>query len=264
MTIINSVYSPANIYPNAVSLTSGHVQKNAYENKLQAWNTVQLALMDLREATLTLKNATELSLKPALENFVAAYNAFKEVQLSVTKYKGAQSANNGVLIGDTMLLQIERQLRNSLLTTTATPGTINSLGQTGISLNANGKYGINQSKLDDAVNNKANEIIGFLKGDGQSTGVVTKMEQALNNALRRDGLIDGAVYTLNKQIQYADRNTMQSSWRTEQQRNREKSAMVHTNMYTTTSWKHEQLLQNLFGQQAMPLSSGVYGAKFHR
>ncbi len=181
----------------------GEAQKSHFEfyyDSVQGWITIKAAVFNLKKANDTLKNATGASLKPALENFIVSYNGFKEVQIALTRL-GSGDDFGGPLIGNPTLMQIERQLRDSLLTTTITPGTINSLGQLGITLSVKGKYDVDQNKLSAVVSKEAKQIVSFLRGDGQSTGVTTKMGLAVDNALRKDGLIDSAIRELNDEVQ---------------------------------------------------------------
>ena len=126
------------------------------------------------------------SIEQAMSSFVTAYNA---VVTDVTAQEGKDSSGNAKpLYGDPTLALIQNQLSSSLLGGSAS-GSINNLGQLGISVGQDGKLTLNTADMDAALNSNFSDVAGFLQNSGSFGQTMTKALDGLSSTLTT-----GAIY----------------------------------------------------------------------
>lgn len=168
-----------------------------------ASNTVNEAIQGV---TLNLKNttttATTLSvarntsaINDAASKFVDAYNALASQMKSRSAY-GDSTTAAGALAGDGTINALQRQLAN-IFTTPPAGGEFVSLGQVGISMQANGNLLLDSSKLIGAVTSKFEALTEVV---ASPTGFVTRLENWAREALEPTGLIAVRTKNLDKYV----------------------------------------------------------------
>ncbi|WP_210543924.1 flagellar filament capping protein FliD [Rhodoferax sp. PAMC 29310] len=168
-----------------------------------ASNTVSEAIQGV---TLTLKNttATQASLAVARDtkaintaaaSFVDAYNALASQIKSRSAY-GTSTSAGGALAGDGTLRLMQDQLRGIFMTP-ASGGTLTSLGQVGIAIQADGTLALDSSKLDSAIAANFSDVTNLLSS---STGFATRLEAWGKSTLQAGGLIDTRTQSLGQYV----------------------------------------------------------------
>jgi flagellar hook-associated protein 2 len=128
-------------------------------------------------------NTTDIG--TAVSNFVSAYN-------TVVKDINTEETNNSsgtppALLGSPILAQLQSQLTGALFGGTAS-GSINNLGQLGISMNDDGTLTLDSDTLNSALSSNLSDVTGFFQNSGSfgqtlSTAVNNLGTQAPNGAI---------------------------------------------------------------------------------
>ena len=142
-------------------------------------------------------------LKEKITGFVDAYNGvMKWIAAGYDRF-GAQetAAEEGedgettpenlsdVLRGDATVNSVKRQLQSILGSPVAVDGPLKTLSQLGIATNRDGTLNLNQSKLDEQLENNFSAFTGLLAGDDNVEGVMKKFNFALLDLTSsRDGV----------------------------------------------------------------------------
>lgn len=172
--------------------------------------TLNLKSVSQNEETLTIGNNTDDSVK-AIKNWVTAYNKLQSEIATLTSFSGSgaaaqDSSSNGPLIGDGTVRNIQVRLQSML--TQSQPGAFTIPAQLGISMDptiqSDGSSGIltvDDTKLNDALQNNPRAVIAFFTGDGKTTGFATLMNNTLTSMLSdgvgNKGILANAVDSLN-------------------------------------------------------------------
>lgn len=180
--------------------------------------TLTLKTKSTADETLDITRATDAN-STAVNNWVNAYNSLQSTIASVTKYvavdAGAdnQSASNGALLGDANVRTIQSQLRSLL--TDVQGGTFKIMAQLGITQNpvigtdgSTGTLKVDTAKLSKALTDNPQAVQDYFIGDGKTTGLATKMNNALasmlSTATGKTGIIQNAQDGINKTIKTLD------------------------------------------------------------
>lgn len=165
------------------------------------------------------------SVETAVQALVTAYNS---VVSSVKTQEGKDASGNAEpLYGSPTLGLIQNQLASGLLAGAAS-GSINNIGQLGLTLNADGTLTLDASALDSTLNSHYGDVTGFLQNSGSfgqtfsralntlgsssSHGVValalqenSSQETGLNDDItKEDALIAAQKITLTQQLTLAN------------------------------------------------------------
>lgn len=170
-------------------------------------NTVSEAIQGV---TLSLRNTTTTPASLAVERdtaaigaaataFVDAYNALVSQIKSRSAY-GTDSAEGGVLAGDSTLRLMQDQLRNIFITP-ASGGTLTLLAEVGITSRADGQLSLDSSKLNAAIADDFGDVTNLFSS---STGFATRLHDWAKSTLSAGGLIDLRTQSLNDYVK--DRN----------------------------------------------------------
>ncbi len=109
------------------------------------------------------------SVSTAVDSFVKGFNSLIGTFNSLTNYN-AETEQAGILIGDSGVRGIENQLRNII--GDAVPGldgSLRSLADLGISTQRDGTLSLDQSKLQDALDNNFDDVSRLFAAVGQSS-----------------------------------------------------------------------------------------------
>jgi flagellar hook-associated protein 2 len=123
-------------------------------------------------------SANSQNIQTAVGNFVSTYNSIISQINSEFAYNAA-AGSSGNLAGDSGLRQIQQQLLGDIATFTSGNGSINSLGDLGVTMNNDGTLTLDNAKLNDAVTNHYNDVQNFFQST--TTG---SFAQRLNSDLQ--------------------------------------------------------------------------------
>jgi len=135
------------------------------------------------------------SIKNSVNSFVEAYNSFTGISNELSKFNGAGAAN-GPLFGDSTLRTLETQLRRAL--TDAVPdNSLGNLTELGITTDENGLLQLDDTKLNDAIENDFEAIGGLLSGE---EGIANQLREVTRNYKGFSGIIQDRANTLTDQL----------------------------------------------------------------
>lgn len=139
----------------------------------------------------------------AIKGWVDAYNSLLDTFSTLTKYTAvdpgaeAQDTSNGALLGDSALRTIQTGIR-AQFSNGANDGVFKTLGEIGITTDGtSGKLKIDDAKLKKALEDNTAATRQLLVGDGQETGITTKIATEVKGYLADDGIIDVAQDNIN-------------------------------------------------------------------
>ena len=187
--------------------------------------TVNLAAAGSTTLTVTRDNSTATD---AIQGFVDAYNSYVKTVGTLSSYD-ATTGNAGILLGDTTLNSVQRQIASVL--NTKVPGNgIGSLAALGITRSADGTLALDSAKLSSALdadpgavqdlfsgaNGYAKRLNTALDGFTDSDGLIAKRQQSLNDSLtslnKQQSDLDARMTVYEKQLrdQYTALDTLMS------------------------------------------------------
>ena len=153
------VTSPSNTVTGAISGVTFQLLSSASPN-----TNIQVQVTD---------NTTDIG--TAVSNFVSAYNTVvKDIN---TEETNSSTGTAPALLGSPILAQLQSQLTGALFGGSAS-GSINNLGQLGISMNNDGTLTLNSDTLNSALSSNLSDVTGFFQNSG-SFG--QKLSTAVNN-----------------------------------------------------------------------------------
>jgi flagellar hook-associated protein 2 len=163
------VTSPSNTVTGAISGVTFQLLSSASPN-----TNIQVQVTD---------NTTDIG--TAVSNFVSAYNTVvKDIN---TEETNSSTGTAPALLGSPILAQLQSQLTGALFGGSAS-GSINNLGQLGISMNNDGTLTLNSDTLNSALSSNLSDVTGFFQNSGSfgqtlSTAVNNLGTQAPNGAI---------------------------------------------------------------------------------
>jgi flagellar hook-associated protein 2 len=163
------VTSPSNTVTGAISGVTFQLLSSASPN-----TNIQIQVTD---------NTTDIG--TAVSNFVSAYNTVvKDIN---TEETNSSTGTAPALLGSPILAQLQSQLTGALFGGSAS-GSINNLGQLGISMNNDGTLTLNSDTLNGALSSNLSDVTGFFQNSGSfgqtlSTAVNNLGTQAPNGAI---------------------------------------------------------------------------------
>ncbi len=155
----------------------------------------------------------------AITNFVNAYNTLQDTFSSLTQYTAVdsntdtQDTSNGVLLGDSVLRDIQVKLKNALSSASGS-GTYSNMASIGVTQDpSTGKLTIDSDKLSTALTSNTAAVSQMIVGDGKTTGVGTKLTNLATDYIATDGSIENAKTTINNTLKQLTKqyNTVNSS-----------------------------------------------------
>ena len=159
-----------------------------------ALNGVTLDLAATGTTTLTVSQDTS-TVESAVSDFVDAYNSYASTVSTLDSYD-ADTQQSGVLLGDTTLMSIQRQI-NSVLSGSVPGNSIGSLAALGITRNADGTLTLDSGKLGSALQDNPSAVQDLFAG---SNGYATRLDSALGGFTDSDGVIATRNASINQQL----------------------------------------------------------------
>lgn len=157
----------------------------------QLVNVIEGVTIDLLKADPGNEHYLEVSLDKTaavsqVENFIEKFNNLITEMNTLTK-RGEGDDDNGVLLGDATLRNIESNLRNALHTVVSNVGGYNSLSEMGISTNSTtGLLSLDSDKLSNKIDENF-DAVGNLFGG--TNGVAGVLDNLVDGYIKADGTI---------------------------------------------------------------------------
>lgn len=119
---------------------------------------VTLNLLKTSADTVSMSIASDTeTIKSNIQKFVEAYNTLNTTITDLTKYNEA-SKTGSILLGDSTTRSIANQIKNTIIKSVGTSGTLNTLSQIGVAFQRDGTLALDSTKLDTAIKTKPAEI----------------------------------------------------------------------------------------------------------
>jgi flagellar hook-associated protein 2 len=142
--------------------------------------TLTLNKVTSSPATLTVARDTN-SISSSIGSFVKAYNDLAGTLKNVSAYDAANQ-RGAILQGDATVRSLQSQLRGIVGTAVmGTPGNLTTLSSVGVSFQKDGSLAIDQTKLNDAMNNHFDDIASLFASVGKSTDSLVSFNNATSS-----------------------------------------------------------------------------------
>lgn len=129
---------------------------------------VTLTISKVGSSTLNVSRDTA-GIKSGVQAFVKAFNDFNTTVKNLTAFDPA-TKKAGPLLGDPTAQLVQNQVRKQLSTTiNGLSGSLTNLSQVGISFQKDGSLALDSSKLNTAITNNYNDIIGLFAAIGTTS-----------------------------------------------------------------------------------------------
>lgn len=177
----------------------------------------------------------------AIQGFVDAYNSYVSTTSSLASYDKS-SGTAGVLLGDTTLTSVQRQI-NAVLSNSVKGNSIGTLANLGITRNADGTLSLDTSKLASAFQSNASAVKNLFTG---TTGYATTLNTAINGYTSSSGIIPTRMNSLNSTLtqltqQQAALNTRMSTYQSQLQQQYTALDTLMSSLNNTSSYLTTQL-----------------------
>jgi len=134
------------------------------------------------------------AISKSVTEFVDAYNKLASVVKSLGSYD-PQSKEAGSLLGDSMLRNLQSQLRGDMGNPVASaPGEYNTLQMIGVEIDASGVMSLKQGKLEAALAVNVNTVSNVF---ASSDGVATRLDSRIKSYVQSGGSLDSRTQGLN-------------------------------------------------------------------
>lgn len=187
---------------NASYTIDGLQMSSATNSITSAISGVELDLASTGKSTVTVDTNKD-GLKTSIQSFVDAYNALTNSINSLTKVtnttdsSGNATTSAAALAGDAMTRSLLSGLRDQLVGSSSSGGTIKLLSQLGISTQNDGTLEVDDTKLSTALDKNFASAQGFFTGTG---GLLDRMDSSLKSYTQSNGLLDQRTSTLNQTL----------------------------------------------------------------
>jgi flagellar hook-associated protein 2 len=154
---------------------------------------------DLSKVKITEDNS---NIKGTLDEFVKAYNELIDLSTNLGK---VGDGNSGILSGDSLLRGVMSKIRDELSSNFdfGNDGQT-SLSQLGIETDRYGKLSVDDSKLNDAINENVDNVQSFFIGTDTKSGFAGTVDELLSFYTESDGLIQGRIDSKEDQLTNLD------------------------------------------------------------
>lgn len=159
-----------------------------------ALNGVTLNLVATGSSTLTVSQDTS-AVTGAVSDFVNAYNNYISTVGTLSSYDPS-SKQGGVLLGDTTLMSVQRQV-NSVLSSSVPGNSIGSLAALGITRNADGTLSSNSSTLSSALQSNPGAVQDLFAG---TNGYATRLNSMLDGFTASNGILATRTASIQSQL----------------------------------------------------------------
>ncbi|WP_082190382.1 flagellar filament capping protein FliD [Frateuria defendens] len=156
-----------------------------------ALNGVTLNLTKVGSAQLTVAQDTS-AVSDAVQGFVDAYNGYAGMVGTLSSYDPS-TGTAGVLLGDTTLSSIQRQV-SSVLSSKVGGNAIGTLASLGITRTADGTLSVDAGKLNAALSGNPSAVQDLFAGPD---GYATRLDSALDHYTGSSGIVQTRIGSLN-------------------------------------------------------------------
>ena len=167
----------------------------------------------LKAVTTTSQNLTIAAdnekTQEALKEWVDAFNQLQSIISTLTQFTASDAnsdelnSNNGPLIGDSTLRNIDQSIRS--IFSKGQAGEFSVLSQIGINMDSNGKLVIKENELEKALKENSEAVAILFTGDGETTGIANEVFAKVSSFIDSDGMIDTATNGLNSTLKSLDK-----------------------------------------------------------
>jgi flagellar hook-associated protein 2 len=131
----------------------------------------------------------------AIQGFVTAYNSYASTVAQLASYDPS-TGNAGVLLGDTTLSSLQRQMA-SVMSNAVAGNSIGTLANLGITRNPDGTLNLDNNKLAAAFQSNSGAVKSLFTG---TNGYATTLNTALNSYTSASGVISTRMNSLNNTL----------------------------------------------------------------
>lgn len=143
--------------------------------------TLNLSKVTTAPVALTVTRDTS-AVSNSISSFVKAYNDIVTTLKNNAGYD-ATTKQGGILLGDSTVRNLQTQLRSMLNTSVVgVSGTLTRLADAGVNFQKDGTLAINQTKLNDAINNNFNDIASLFASVGKASDSLISFSSATSAA----------------------------------------------------------------------------------
>lgn len=178
----------ASITLNGIAATSASNQVSG------VLDGVTMNLVKTGSTTLTISQDTSAATQ-AVNDFVAAYNSYISTTATLASYDPA-SQQAGVLLGDTTLMSVQRQI-NTALSGSVPGNAIGSLAALGITRQADGTLQVDSGKLSSALASNPSAVQNLFAG---SNGYATSLNNLVTSFTGSNGVIGSRITSIQGQL----------------------------------------------------------------
>lgn len=172
---------------NGVTITSA---SNRVEGAIQGITLELDSAAEGKTSTIVVERDSG-ALKEAVQGFVSAYNEMKSTIGRMTNVTG-DADTAGELVGDRTVRTIESRLSRDLANSVP-GGDLTIMADLGITLRANGRLELDESKLDEVIANNAQGLADFFAGEEKEGGMAGRLDATLGQILGNEGLIKSSI-----------------------------------------------------------------------
>lgn len=133
-----------------------------------------------------------------VDGFIGAYNDL--VRFADDQGNQARTGSGSSIGRDSMLRSLRSTLRTVLNDNYAVGGSLSRLAEVGIEFTSTGQLQLNRSKWDEAVKDGVADVEKLFKGGNGADGVFTRLEAAVVDYTKVDGLIPAAQERVDVQV----------------------------------------------------------------
>lgn len=143
--------------------------------------TLNLSKVTTSPVTLTVTRDTS-TVSNSIAGFVKAYNDIVATLKNNSGYDAA-TKQGGILLGDSTVRNLQTQLRSILNTAvTGASGSLTRLADVGVNFQKDGTLAVNQTKLNDAINNHFSDIASLFASVGKASDSLIGFSAATSSA----------------------------------------------------------------------------------
>lgn len=167
----------------------------------------------LKATTTTSQNlaitADNEKAETAIKEWVEAFNQLQSTISSLTQFTAKEtnsdelSNNNGPLIGDSTLRNIDQSIRS--IFAKGQSGEFSVLAQIGVNMDNKGSLTINENQLKKALSENSDAVATLFTGDGETTGIANEVFNKVSGFIDSEGMIDSATTGLNSTLKSLDK-----------------------------------------------------------
>lgn len=198
---------------------------NEFRNSIQGVTINALKVTEPDTSETVSVSIDKTAIKENLAKMVESFNVLSDTIGFLTDYNAAEN-EAGLLTGDSTVRAIENQIRRTLTDAVdVAEGGFGSLASIGITTQRDGKLGIDDAKLDEALSQNFDQVADLLGGED---GIAKRLDDRLNDYLKTGGLLSGRSDTAQEQLKSIEEQRSQLTLRIAsfEERTREKfSAM---------------------------------------